>query len=130
MSAHCFLITKLSPQSFTQPIEESFFLWFDGCAQALSQFLKQLALFLSQFCRHNDIEDHQLIAAATAPKMRYTFAFYVKNLARLGASRNLQFLIALQSRHVHLCAQHSLSHIDIQIQDNIILAAFEKLMRA
>src|SRR5687767_7730168 len=62
--------------------------------------------------------------------MRYAFAFDVKNLARLGASRNLQLLIALQSRHIHLCAQHSLSHIDIQIQDNIILAPLEKLMRA
>ncbi len=53
----------------------------------------------------------------------------VKDFPRLGAGRDFQFLIAIQSGDFHFRAESSLGNIDIQVQNNIVLAALEELMR-
>ena len=118
----------LSAQCFIQPVQKSLFLRLDGGAQALRQLLEQFTLFLGELGRYGDVDDHQLIAAATAPQVRYPFVFEVEDLARLRPRGDLQLLIAVQCWNVDLRAERRLGNIDIQIQKDVVLAAFEELM--
>ena len=52
-----------------------------------------------------------------------------ERLSRLRSRGNFQFLIAIQCWHLHFRTQDGLRNIDIKVQQNIILAAFEELMR-
>ena len=61
--------------------------------------------------------------------MRHAFTFHMEDLAGLSPAGNFQLLIAVQCRHFDLRTQHCLCDIDIQVQQNIILATLEELMR-
>src|SRR5512138_2967589 len=68
VTGYCLL--ALSSQRLIQPIQKALLLRFDRGAQALRQLLEQLALLLGQLRRHRHIDDHQLVAAPTAPQIR------------------------------------------------------------
>src|SRR6188474_2378487 len=59
-----------------------------------------------------------------------TFIPDMKNFSWLSPGRNFQFFIAIQGWNFNVRAQDSLRNIDIQVQENIVLAALEELMRS
>src|SRR5690242_8388748 len=61
--------------------------------------------------------------------MGNTFVPDMKNLAGLCPGGDLQFFITIEGRHFDLGAECRLGNIDVQVQQNIVLAALEELMR-
>ena len=55
--------------------------------------------------------------------MRHPFTAQGKDLARLSSGRNIQFCFAFGCEHFNLGAQGSLRHINVQVEQDIILVA-------
>src|SRR6185503_16385916 len=110
------ILLSLATKSFIEPIQESFFLRLDRCAQALRQFFEDFPLFLGELGRHRHIDDHELIAASTAAQMGHTFIPDLKDFARLSPGGNLQFLITIQRRDVDPSTESGLCDVDVEVQ--------------
>src|SRR5512138_806463 len=85
-------------------------------------------LFLRELGRHCYIDDHHLVATSTAAQVWDTFILDMEDLSRLCTGRDFQLFISVQRRHIDLCAERRLRDIDIEVQDNVIVAALEELV--
>ncbi len=70
-----------------------------------------------------------MIAASAAAQVRHTLSAQVEDLARLRARGNLQLLVAVEGRHIHIRAEGGLGHVDVEVEQDVVLAALEELMR-
>lgn len=85
-------------------------------------------MFLIQLFWHNDLDGHEQIAATISAQMRHAMLSYAKGLAVLGTSRDSEFHIAVECRHVQIIAKRGLDNIDWQVQKQISPLTLKKRM--
>ena len=75
-----------------------------------------------------DVDHHQLVAAPAAAQVRHALAAHAQDFAGLRASRDLQSCRAIHRGHFDFRAQRRLGNVDVQVEQDIVLAALEELV--
>src|SRR5207248_1948532 len=95
----------------------------------VAQLLVQPALLLRERPGHNDVEIHELVAAARAPQMRHTLPADADHLAVLRRRGDAHLhLAALDRGHADLVAEYGLRRRDAQHVDEVVIVALERLV--
>jgi hypothetical protein len=121
--------STLAPEGLIEPIQKSLLLRPHAGTEGLGELLKELSLFLGELGRYLNVDYHELITAGIlAVQTRHSLSLELDDSSRLGSSRYPEGVLTIQSRDSNMSAQRGLGQIDIQVEENIVLATFEELV--
>src|SRR5690606_32208644 len=78
--------------------------------------------------RHDDLELHDVVAAAAAVQAGQPQAAQREALAVLGPGRDLQLALAVERRHLDLPAEHRARGRDLHLREQVLTVALEALV--